>query len=153
MKKFKFTLQSVHRVRAAQQDREVAALDRLRQQAEQDARSLADVISKHCDAVEAASKRFAAGEHIDPFELAASYDHIASLEQARRDAEAVLENSRRACEVQREKVEQAARDVKVTENLKEKQMIKHRSEVSRAEQGVIDELTSATIARAGGANR
>lgn len=153
MKKFKFTLQAVHQVRSARQDVEVSAFDKLRATADEAERSLNAAKSRHLEAVEAASTRFAAGERIDPFELSVSYEHIASLERARRSAETFLEQCRQACEEQRRNVESAARDVKVTENLKEKQLLKHHTEAARSEQAAIDELTSATIARAGGANR
>lgn len=147
MKKFKFTLDSVHKVREIKQDRESAILSDLRAEADRAAERVAHIEAMRHDAIENYTLRIAAGERLDALEMELSSKHFASLDRLQKDAEAVLAQRRKACEIQIEALTEAMRSVKITENLRETQRARHRQEYERHEQNGVDELVSTNFAR------
>ena len=147
MKKFKFTLDSVHKVRGIKQDRESVILSELRTEAERAAAGVAHIELMRHSAIEKYTQRIAAGERLDALEMELSSKHFASLDRLQRDAEAVLAQRKKACEIQIAVVTEAMRSVKITENLRDTQEARHRREHERQEQNSVDELVSTNFAR------
>lgn len=147
MKKFKFTLDSVHKVREIKQDRESVILSELRAQADRAAERIAHIEAMRREAIENYTRRIAAGERLDALEMELSSKHFASLDLLQKDAEAVLAQRQKACEIQIGTLTEAMRDVKITANLRETQRERHNSEFERREQNGVDELVSNNFAR------
>jgi flagellar export protein FliJ len=147
MKKFKFTLDSVHRVREIRKERETSVLAGLRADAERAEKRVAHIEDLRREAIETYTRRLARGERIDAMEMELSSRHFSSLDRLQLEAEAHLAERRRACEAQVLKVTEAMREVKITENLRETQHERHRFETDRREQVGIDEMVAAGFAR------
>ncbi|MEQ1604131.1 MAG: flagellar export protein FliJ [Pyrinomonadaceae bacterium] len=147
MKKFKFTLDSVHKVREIKQDRESVILSELQAEADRAAERVAHIEAMRHDAIENYTRRIAAGERLDALEMELSSKHFASLDQIQKAAEANLAQRQVACEIQIAAVTDAMRNVKITENLRETQRERHNAEFERREQNGVDELVSNKFAR------
>ena len=147
MRKFKFTLDSVHKVREIKQDRESVILSELRAEADRAAERVAHIEAMRHSAIENYTRRITAGERLDALEMELSSKHFASLDMLQKDAEAKLAQRQRACEVQIGAVTEAMRSVKITENLRETQKARHRQDYERQEQKTVDELVSNNFAR------
>lgn len=147
MKKFKFSLDTVHKVREIHQERESVILGELQTQAEKAAQGVASIEARRQEAIQSYTTRITSGEQIDVMELELNSNHFASLDRLQKDAEAALAIKRQACARQIESVTEAMRAVKITDNLKETQLERHQLEYTRQEQTTVDELISATFAR------
>ena len=147
MKKFKFTLDSVHRVREMKQERESVILNELQAEASRAAERVEHIEAMRLQAIDNYTRRIAAGERLDALEMELSSKHFASLDRLQKDAEEVLAQRRRACEIQIAALTEAMRSVKITENLRETQLERHNSEFERREQNGVDELVSNSFAR------
>ena len=147
MKKFKFTLDSVHTVREIRKERESVRLAQLNAEAERAEKRVANIESMRRDAIETYTRRLACGERIDALEMELSSRHFSSLDVLQLEAEAYLADRRRACEAQMANVTEAMREVKITENLRETQRERHRFESERREQIGVDEMVSTGFAR------
>jgi flagellar export protein FliJ len=147
MKKFAFTLQTVHKVREMRQDQEKLIFGELQAEVNQAAAHLENIEKPRTAAMESYSKRLRSGEQFDPLEMQLHSSHFESLIRLRQDAEKELEGKKQACLRQGENVAQAIREVKVTNRLRETQKARHALESAREEQNNIDELVSANFAR------
>lgn len=147
MKKFKFTLDSVHRVREIKKERESAVLAGLRAEVERAEKRVEHIESLRREAIETYTRRLTRGERIDALEMELSSRHFASLDRLQLEAEAHLAERRRACEAQMANVTEAMREVKITEKLRETQRERHRFETERREQVGIDEMVATGFAR------
>jgi flagellar export protein FliJ len=147
MKKFKFTLDSVHRVREIKKERESSVLAGLRAELERAEQRVAHIEELRHEAIETYTRRLTRGERIDALEMELSSRHFSSLDRLQLEAEAHLAERRRACEVQMGNVTEAMREVKITENLRETQLERHRFESERREQVGIDEMIATGFAR------
>lgn len=149
MKKFKFTLDSVHRVREIKKERESAVLANLRAEALRAEKRVAHIEDLRREAIETYTRRLTRGERIDALEMELSSRHFASLDRLQLEAEAELAERRKACEAQMGHLTEAMREVKITENLRETQRERHRFETERQEQANIDEMVATGFARGG----
>lgn len=147
MKKFAFTLQSVHKVREFRKEKELNILSELQAQVESATMRVAEIERQRLEAMSRYAERLNARESISPLEMELNSNHFASLNRLQQEAEAVLVMKRQECSRQAGVVAAAAREVKVTDRLREIQKEKHRLEADRAEQNGIDELVSANFAR------
>lgn len=147
MKKFTFKLQTVHNVREMRQEQEELVLSELRQELNQAVARLAQLEQMHGDAIKNYSEKLTKGEPLNPFEMELHTSHLVSLDRSIRDAQASVEEKRKACETQSQAVAAANRQVKVTERLRENQQTRHHLELERSEQTAADELVSADYAR------
>ena len=147
MKKFAFTLQSVHNVREFRKEKELNVLSELQAQVESASMRVAEIERQRLEAMRKYAERLNARESIGPLEMELNSNHFASLNRLQQEAEAVLATKRLECSRQTGIVAAAAREVKVTDRLREIQKEKHRLESDRAEQNGIDELVSANFAR------
>ncbi len=147
MKKFKFTLQTVHNVREMKQEKEHQVLSQLQHEAEKAAEKIRQIEQMRQEAIEKYSLRMQAGQSINVFELEMNSNHLSTLDRLIREAHEVLEQKKLACSKQSENVASATRAVKITSRLRETQVLRHKSEMDRHEQNAMDELVSANFAR------
>jgi flagellar export protein FliJ len=147
MKKFKFTLQTVHNVREMREEKEHLVLTQMQNEVENAAERIRQIEQMRQEAIEKYTSRLQSGQMINAYELEMNSNHIATLDKVRREAEEVLEQKKQACRKQGETVAVATRAVKITNRLRETQELRHKSESERQEQTAIDELVSANFAR------
>lgn len=147
MKKFAFTLQSVHKVREFRKEKEMNVLSELRAGVEAARARVADIERQRLDAMRKYAARLNSREYVSPLEMELNSNHFASLNRLQHEAEAELAARQLECDRQSAVVADAAREVKVTDKLREMQKEKHRLEADRAEQSGLDELVSANFAR------
>lgn len=147
MKKFKFTLQTVHNVREMKQERELLVLSELQTETDKAAARVHEIEELRAKAIESYARRLENGTAIDPYELELSSNHISALDRMHREAQKILEKKKQACQRQTKTVEIAARDVKITNRLRENQQARHQADVARHEQNSLDEIVSANYAR------
>jgi flagellar export protein FliJ len=147
MKKFKFTLQTVHNVREMKQEKEEFILGELQMEAAKAAQFVSEVEQMRFKAIDNYASRLQSGAALDAFELELNSNHIAALDRLRREAQNALEIKKQACLQQSKTVAAAMREVKITDRLRENQQSRHRLEFDRYEQNALDELVSANFAR------
>jgi flagellar export protein FliJ len=147
MKKFKFTLETVHNVREMKQENEQLVLTQLQNEAAKAAEQIEKIETAYLRAIESYSQKINSGRamHIGEMELEAL--HLSALERQKRRAVEVLDERKRAVTEQRVKLAAASREVKVTDRLRETQALRHRIETDKHEQNAMDELVSANFAR------
>lgn len=147
MKKFKFTLQTVHTVREMKQEKEELILGEMQAEAAKAAARVHEIEQMRFKAIESYAHRLERGETIDPFELELNSNHISALDRLQREAQQFLETKKQACLQQGKTLAAATREVKITNRLRETQQLRHRLEAARQEQNALDELVSANYAR------
>ena len=153
MKKFQFTLQSVHNVREMREEQELMVLSRLNSEAEQASARLTAVEGALVEAVENYNRQTKVGEPINVSEIELNSSHISALEKQKAAAREELRDRQNACSRQISQVTQAARDVKVTGKLRENQVRTHQLAVNRHEQTALDEMATIRFARKTGESR
>lgn len=146
MKRFKFSLQTVHHVRELKSERENLALSELHIEAEKAQQRVAHIELMRTEAVEKYLQRLRSGD-LDPREMEMSSNHFASLDSLQMEAQKAAEETRQACLRQLELVKAARVEVKVTEQLRDTQHKRHHEEVARHEQNSVDDLVTAKFAR------
>lgn len=147
MKKFKFTLQTVHSVREMRQEKEELVFSQMQAEAERAAERILQIERMRFDALESYTRRLKAGVVINAAELEMNSNHFASLDRLQREAEKCLNEKKQACSAQSRKLAAAVREVKITNRLRETQVAKHKLEADREEQINLDEIVSANFAR------
>ena len=145
MKKFHFSLQTVHNLREAKREDAERGLVKAATAAQDAAAHLEGVKYIHTSATQAFAVRLRETE-IDPQEAALSVAYLAMLVGRRREAHAKLKELEAKHESQRELTVNAARDAKATARLRERQHERHTQQVARSEQEMLDEM--ATLAQA-----
>jgi flagellar export protein FliJ len=153
MKKFKFSLESVHRVREVRQEREMLALKELQLQAEKAASGARALEELRLAAMRTYAQRLRSREEISPLEMELSSSHFASLNRRQQEADREVAEKNLQCTNQVVAVAGAVKEVKLTNRLKEKQFARFETERQRVEQSMLDELISTSFARKGSANR
>ncbi len=146
MKKFKFTLQTVHNVREMRQEKEQMILMQKRSEVERAAERVAQIEKTRLQSIEKYTRRLSSGERLDAMELELSANHIASLDRLQREAQIALEQAEQIASEQSKRVAAVGREVKITEKLRETQQLRHKNEVARNEQNALDEIVSANFA-------
>ena len=146
MKKFKFTLQTVHNLRESRRDNAQQELAQLQATANEVAQRLEKTTQERLETIDNFSAKMQGGA-IDPMEAALTTNYIAALAQREREAQYQLSLSIEAVERQKLKVIEASREVEATSVLRERQLARHELEASRAEQNFLDEIATVTIAR------
>jgi flagellar export protein FliJ len=147
MKKFKFTLQTVHNVREMRQEKEEFVLSQLLAEAERTAARIAELERRQHEAIENYAARMRQGAAINICEVELERDHIAALDRLIRETRGQLEQQQAGCRQQTQKVAAAMREVKITDQLRDTQKSRHERERSREEQNTLDDLISAGFAR------
>ena len=147
MRKFKFTLQSVHNVREMRQEREGLILAQLQAEADTAAATVANIGQMRLQAIDDYALRLGGGEQMTSMEMELNSNHFASLNRLQQEAERTLAEKNHACRGQSEKVALAMREVKITDQLRDNQRSRHESEYQRQEQNSVDEMISTRFAR------
>jgi flagellar export protein FliJ len=153
MKKFTFSLQSVHNVREMLEEKELMTLSQLNLEAEQASARLNAVEGAISEAVENYNRRTKVGEPINIGEIELNSQHISALAKQKAAAREELLAKQVARAGQVSLVTQAARDVKVTGKLREHQANDHRLTASRHEQTALDEMATIRYAHKTGDSR
>lgn len=152
MKKFKFTLETVHNVREMKQENEQLVLMQLQTEASKAAEQIEKIEAAYLRAIEIYSEKLNSGKSLHVGEMELDALHISALERQKRRAYEILQEKTKACEQQSARLAAATREVKVTNRLRETQASRHRLEADKHEQNAIDELVSANFARKLNAN-
>lgn len=147
MKKFKFTLQTVHNVREMTQEREQIALMTLQKDADEIAARLVQIEQMQIKAITNYSSKLRVGEAVNISEMELELNHISTLDRLKRKTEELLKEKTEACFAQKRKLAEATREVKITNRLRETQEARHQQEVARQEQTTLDEIVAANYAR------
>lgn len=147
MKKFKFTLQTVHNVREMKQEREEMTLAEIIMEVNRATERIAQIEKMRLEAVEKYTQRLRAGEVLNATEMELNAKYFNSLDGLQREAEKHLSEKNLACTAQRVKLAGAAREVKITERLREQQYLRHQLEADKQQQINLDEIVSAGYAR------
>ncbi len=147
MKKFKFTLQTVHHVREMREEKEQMILMRMQHDVHQAAEQVREIERLRQQAIENYTARIRAGERLDAFDLEACSNHISTLDRFRREAQTILEQTKLIAQSQSLNVAAAGRAVKITEKLRETQQTRYKLESAKVEQTALDEIVSANFAR------
>lgn len=146
MKKFKFTLQTVHKLRESRRDDARHELVQLQNTADAAAASLEKTTQERLETIDNLSTKMQGGP-INPMEAALATNYIAALSQREREAQYQLNLTIAAVEKQRLKVVEASREVEATSVLRERQLTRHELEATRTEQNLLDEIATVSIAR------
>lgn len=146
MKKFRFSLQTLHDLREARRDEAERTLVRTAAASAEAAETLSETRLAHARASDAYAHSLRAGE-IDPFEATLSVNYIASLLQREREDHARLKERERAHEAQQKITADAACEAEATSRLRDRQRERHRLETARTEQGILDEMATLSHAR------
>lgn len=147
MKKFKFTLQTVHHVREMRQEKEELVLSEINTEIAQAKSRLTEIEKTRLEAVENYTQKLKKGEPMNPFEMELNTKHIAALDGLIRHAKAAVEQKRLALTAQSHVVAAANQQVKITERLHGNQKKRYQAELDKHEQTEMDELVSANYAR------
>lgn len=147
MKKFKFTLQTVHNVRELKKEKEQFELAQLQLDATKAEERVAQLEAAYRKAMESYSRKVNGGKPLHIGEMELETLHLSYLDEQKRRAVESLADKKRACVAQSQKLAAATREVKVTRKLRENQSMRHQIETAKHEQTAIDELVSARFAR------
>lgn len=147
MKKFKFTLQTVHNVRELKKEKEQFALAQLQLEAAKAEERIQQLEAAYRKAMESYSKKVNGGRPLHIGEMELETLHLSYLDDQKRRAAEALAEKKRACAAQSQKLAIATREVKVTRKLREHQSMRHQLETAKHEQTAIDELVTAGFAR------
>ena len=90
MKKFKFTLQTVHNVREMRQEREQMTLAEMQSEVNLAAERIAQIEKMRFEAVEKYTQRLRAGEVLNATEMELNTKYFSSLDGLQREAEKIL---------------------------------------------------------------
>lgn len=148
MKKFKFTLQTVHGVRESRQEKEQLILSQLQAETSLALEEIFEIENKRRVALDTYSRRLECGEQIDPLEMELSAKYLVSLDAIEREKRQILAQKKQACARQSAVVAAAAQAVQATAKIRETQRSRHNLELARSEQIALDEMVSVKFARA-----
>lgn len=138
MKRFKFSLATVHQLREQRKDATERELGRAAA-AVVTAMEAADEIARQRDAYEAKLAHLTGQVYAEDLMMQLNYlGLLAQREQEARQHVATLEREREAC---RAVAVKAAREAEVTEQLRQRQLARYAADVARAEQEMLDELS------------
>ena len=147
MKRFKFSLQTVHNVRELQLEKEEITLSDLLAEAMRAEEQLTLNRQMRLEAAETYSRKLREREPLSAYEMEMHTKHLHSLDRSIEQASALVEEKKEAVRIQREVVAAAGKAVKVTERLRDFQEDRHRTELARTEQTDLDEMVSSGFAR------
>ena len=146
MKRFSFSLQTVHDQRAVQREtaeREFVDAARALSNAEA---ALEKAIFEREIAVDAYIAHLESGA-VDPQQLTLHVGHIARLVERENEKRARLASFERAQEIKRKAVITTTRDEKAITNLRDRHRARHEAAAARIEQTALDEMATMSFAR------
>lgn len=145
MKKFKFSLQTVHNMRESKRDKEEQELIGLRKNVEEAATHIEKIENERTQIADNYNAKQSGT--IDPIEAAMTSNYMAALVHRERNARTNLKQAEQEVDKQRTKLTEASRDVEATSRLRERQQERHNNEAIRKEQDLLDEMATAVTAR------
>ena len=146
MKRFRFSLQTLHDLRELERENAERALA-------QSARNLAEAADRvekyrrECDSAWANQATKLQAREPDLKEIAMHTDYITTLERRLTEAQARYAELERERELRFQQVLKAAAAAEVTAKLREQQRGRHQAEVAREDQNQLDELATIAVAR------
>ena len=153
MKKFKFSLETAHKVREIKEEKELTTLAQLREKVSATERLIEEIERTRVELMDRYISSLQTGTAAHAAELDLYSRHFAYLERKRVAAEKELKEIRIACSEQVAVLSDAARAAKVTGSLRDKQKAFHDKENAKSEQAALDEITGAKFARRRAAER
>lgn len=146
MKRFTFSLQTIHNVRAAQREKEEQELSRLQTAANALTAQLQQLTAERQRLAETYASRLRQGV-IDPVEAGLNTSYLGALLQRERELQTQLAQAESRVTHQRQRLIAAERDFEVTARLRAQQRERHQFEANRAEQTALDEMATLSNAR------
>lgn len=146
MKKFKFSLQTVHNLRETKREQEQLKLADLRIKLEDASKQLEAVENKRRETLDKYAAKLQQGE-VDVFQMSLLTDYLKALSNCETTARENVKIAQQACSNQSKTLAEAARSVEVTTKLHERQRAKFDLESARVEQNNLDEMVSINFAR------
>lgn len=147
MKKFKFTLQAVHKVRELKSERENITLGELLNAADAADLKVSHIETMRNEAIEKYLLKLNSGGQVSAMEMELNSMHFASLDSLQKEAQNEADAKRKAYAHQLEAARAARRDVKITDKLRTDQKKRHDLELDRQEQKNLDEIVVTKFAR------
>ncbi len=144
MKRFKFSLETVHNLRELQRDEAERQLEQSAARVSE-ARAMVEQIKQQRNAVEAELAR--ATGPLCAHELALQVSYLEFLNQREQETQQHLAALEHQHEAQRETTLAAARAAEATEQLRVRQQTRHAAAVARVEQLLLDEIAVAITQR------
>lgn len=146
MKKFRFSLQTVHNVREMKRENEQLKLAELQAAFNDAAEKLAEAEHLRQKTTDDYSRKLQANE-LDAFEMDLTVKFLNVLFHRENEARERLADIKQSCRQQGLKVADAAQAVEITSKLREKHRVRHQNELARFEQNNLDEMVSTSFVR------
>jgi flagellar export protein FliJ len=146
MKKFKFSLQSVHELRELKKDEAEQDLAKASARVLDASSRLDDIIRERNLAADSYLQTLLTG-NLSPQEAALRANYLDSLARQESEARLFLERLEREREEVRRNAAEAARNAEATTKLRERHLARHGAEVAREEQNLLDEMAMISVAR------
>ena len=146
MKRFKFSLQTVHDLRESRQEAAERELATANSELYRANAQLQEVVRSRQKALERYMLLYQSRE-IEVSMIAAHTDFIGSLFQREREAKAHILEVEKRFETKRQAVTEAMRDTETTSKLRDHQRKNHELQSNRDEQSMLDEMAVMAVAR------
>jgi flagellar FliJ protein len=146
MKQFQFSLQAVHDLRQMACEQAERELAQAMAQVSEAAARIDEITRLRATAIEVYLAKLQAGA-LAPHEAALHAHHLHSLAQREAEARVCLGSLERERERRCQLVMEAAREAETTARLREREAARHRAELARAEQKLLDEMATEAFAR------
>jgi flagellar export protein FliJ len=146
MKRFKFSLQTVHNFRESRRDAAEREFAEAKAQLYSARAQLQEVARAHHLALDNYLLLYQSRE-IKVRMIGVHTEFIASLVRREREVRAQIITLERQLETKRQQLTEALRDTKATAKLRERQLERHDLNAARKEQTMLDEMAVATMAR------
>lgn len=146
MKKFAFSLQTVHQLRDQRREQEELKFASLNQSLNEVNSELVQIEENRRQATKFYADKMQKNE-LDAFEIGLAMDYLRALSVRESDARARVAQAQTKCQEQSQVLNLAMQAVKATEKLRSQARQKFELEVSRQEQSELDELTVLKFAR------
>jgi flagellar export protein FliJ len=149
MKRFKFSLQSVHDHRTIRREAAEGEFAESAAAVSDAAAMLEQSVLDRNAAIEA-YMAILEGESVDPSEIALRAHHIALLVEREKERRARLKLLERARDAKRQAVISTTTDQKATANLRERHLARYEFAAERTEQTALDEMANMRFVRRSG---
>jgi len=146
MKRFKFSLQTVHDLRESRQEAAERELANANSELYRANAQLEEVVRSRQKALERYLLMYQKNE-IEVSMVAAHTDFIGSLFKREREAKAHIREVELRLEQKRQAVTEAMRETEATAKLRDRQRQNHQLEANRNEQAMLDEMAVLAVAR------
>lgn len=152
MKKFKFTLQTVHKIRERRRDNAEQELAAANIELDKAIAHLNDILDMRQHAVNRYVVLHEASQ-LEASTVAMHTNYIGSLMELERLARISIAKSEKHVALKREKLIEASREEETTANLRDRQFERHVLETARKEQLLLDEMAVLAVARQRSSNQ